>query len=181
MKKENKFPWQERAIEDIMETWGEQRDEWVTELSSDGEEVKQFRHRNGKQYFTETYREKDGVIDWPDGFEARLEGKTLEQQMECYVITESISMSKRAYREITSEEIKMKCTRLADCKEIQKLIVRGKQLVGVVFKGYWHTARLMPYQSVCTYYDSENNGAGYKEREDYAYLICLPDVDSMHK
>lgn len=183
MAKENKLPWQDRTIEDIMEAWGEQRDEWVTELVVDRDRnmVLEFRHSNGKTYFTEAYQEKDGAIEWPDGFEARLEGKTLEQQMKCYAITESIHMSRSSYGEITGDDVRTKCKRLADCEEIQRLIVRERQLVGVVFKGYWSAVRLMPYRRVCTYYASENDGAGYNEREDYAYLICLPDIDEMDK
>ena len=29
--------------------------------------------------------------------------------------------------------------------------------------------------SVCTFYDCENNGGGYKEREDYICLAAVPE------
>ena len=30
-------------------------------------------------------------------------------------------------------------------------------------------------ECVCTYYAEDNNGAGYKIREDYLYLVCVPE------
>ena len=39
-----------RSIEDIMEDYGEQRDEWQTTLSMKDGYVSQFRHSNGRDF-----------------------------------------------------------------------------------------------------------------------------------
>lgn len=164
-----------RTVADIMEDWGEQRDEWVTLVSVKDNIVRQFRHSNGNQYFTVEYKPEYGVVNFPDGFEKKLEGKSLEQQMEHYAISESRVMLKTAYGEITNEDVRKYCTRLSECKDVLKLIVRDRQLVGVVYKGYYGTGHLLPYNSICTYYACDNEGSGNNEREDYAYLLCVPE------
>ena len=54
-------------------------------------------------------------------------------------------------------------------------------LIGVRIKSAWNPygwgAVALPYREICTYYASDNNGSGSKDREDYAHLCCVtPEV-----
>jgi hypothetical protein len=157
-----------KNVNDVAENYSEQSD-----VQSKDDAVKEFLHSNGKKYPLTQYQEEFGEIKMPEGFEKLLEGKTLEEQMEHYAILERMNVAKSAYGEITSEMVTERGRKLCDCKEVEELIVKGETLVGVVFKGYWKIVYLLPCKSVLTYYASDNDGAGYNEREDYAFLVCL--------
>ena len=65
--------------------------------------------------------------------------------------------------------------KLQEVSDIQ-LIVKDDLLVGILLKD--HNNRLVPCfadEGVCTYYDQENNGAGYKTRTENVYLMCAPE------
>ncbi len=49
------------------------------------------------------YEEKFGEINFPAGFEEKLQGKTLEEQMECYRITDSMILSHTAYGKLDEQ------------------------------------------------------------------------------
>lgn len=121
------------------------------------------------------YEEEFGKIKFPEGFEQKLIGKTMEEQMECYRITESVSFTETACGEITSEELREKTYKLEEYSKCVGLIVKGDMLVGVLIKGwpFDREIKCLPYEGVCTYYASDNEGSGTNDREDYAYLICV--------
>lgn len=163
-----------RTVADIMEDYGEQRDEWQTLLVTDENGVKRFRHENGKDFFCEQYVQSDSdeeeyVIS--DEILKVLSGKTIEQQMAYYYVTESTTLSSRSYGEITREDLRENSVKLCDYNGVKTLIVKDRILIGARIEAYWGDGVLLPGRSVCTYYASDNNGSGYKEREDYTYLI----------
>lgn len=158
---------EKRTIEDIMEDYGEQKDEWVTYLSMNNGLVQQFRHSNGKTYFCKQI--EDCTLD--NKISDLLSGKTVEEQMSYYYVTESKRLYDTAYGEITKEQLSESAMALADYDGIIKLLLKEKILVGAVIKGYFGNGNLLLDRSVCTYYALDNEGSGTKEREDYAYLI----------
>ena len=156
-----------RTVADIMEDYGEQRDEWETLLCVKEGNVERFKHSNGKTYFceqTDEYPLDDIVL-------SKLQDKTIEQQMSYYYITEYRSLSETAYGEITKEHLSEKATNLSDYKGVLKLLLNGKFLVGALVEGYFKDGKLFLNNSVCTYYASDNEGSGTKDRSDYVYLI----------
>ena len=158
---------EKRTIADIMEDYGEQRDEWQTMLSKENGLVRRFRHGNGKDFFCEQL--EDYAVD--EKIAAILEGKTVEKQMDYYYVTESRRLYDTAYGEITKDRLSEKAVPLADYKGIKKLLLKGKLLVGAVIEGNYGDCNLLLDKCVCTYYACDNEGSGTKEREDYAYLI----------
>lgn len=113
---------------------------------------------------------------WNKDFLAALKGKSLEEQMEYYRIVKCKSYSKTAYGEITKSNMHKVGYALKDYKGLNALIVEDDVIIGVCIDGFaCHHALgtvAFPYQNICTYYASDNNGAGYNDREDYAHL-CL--------
>ncbi|MCD7812299.1 MAG: hypothetical protein LUG91_10760 [Ruminococcus sp.] len=160
-----------KSLDDIMEDYDDQQNEWETLLVKDENGVKRFRHKNGKDFFCEQYK--------PDGTEyvvnekiaEALSGKTIEQQMEHYYVTESRRLYSTAYGEITDDDLKKHSVKLCDYKGIQKLLLKGNILIGAKINSHFGTGILLPERCVCTYYACDNNGSGTKEREDYTYLI----------
>ncbi len=157
----------DRTIEDIMEDWGEQRDEWVTQISMSDGFVNQFLHSNGRTYFCQQH--PDYEVD--EKIREALQGKTVEEQMEYYYVTKSYRLYSTAYGEITKERLAERAVKLSEYEGVTELLLKENILIGAVVKGHWGNGDLLLNRCVCTYYASDNEGSGTKEREDYAYLI----------
>ena len=119
------------------------------------------------------YEESFGEICFPEGFEERLRGKTLEEQAKCYRTTDCSEYSVSDYKTRTSNGY---YTGLEYCPDIRALIVKDGILVGVMMvndDGRMETC--LPGERVCTYYADDNDGAGSKTRIDYTWLVCVPE------
>ncbi|MBP3372576.1 MAG: hypothetical protein J6L88_08645 [Clostridia bacterium] len=117
---------------------------------------------------------------WPEGFLDSLRGKSLEQQMACYRIVEEEHRSRTAYGKVTKENSHAFGYALEDYKDLNALIVDDGILIGVCIDAFAinyfsnpYGAPAFPYQDICTYYASDNNGSGSNDREDYAHLCCV--------
>lgn len=157
-----------RTTEDIMEDYGEQRDEWEPLLERKGGNVVRFKHRNGRTFFCTQYEAE--CDDIADALKKANAGQTIEEQMQNFYVTESIKLSKTAYGDITKEQLRRKAIKLSEYDGIVELILKGDILIGAVVKGHFGNDNLLLGQSVCTYYASDNEGSGCNEREDYIYL-----------
>lgn len=117
------------------------------------------------------------ALTWPEGFLEKLNGKPLEEQMEYYRVVTTSCYSRTAYGEITSSNQHEFGYALKDYPGLNALIVEDGVLIGVCINAFarskWWGAPAYPYQDICTYYASDNEGSGYKEREDYAHLCCV--------
>lgn len=160
-----------RTVADIMEDYGEQRDEWETLFVRDSSGVKRFRHQNGKDFFCEQYMPEDGEYIPKEEISETLSGKTIEEQMNFYYVTESARFYSTAYGDITDDDLRENAVKLCEYKGVKKLLLKGDILIGAVVDAFWGDGVLLPDKSVCTYYACDNEGSGTKEREDYAYLI----------
>lgn len=129
---------------------------------------------DGKEYSTEAYQELFGKISFPKGFEDKLREKDLAGQMDFYRITENSVLAGTAYGEAEKSGYFEYSTRLQDYSSLLRLIVKDGMIVGVRIKA-WPNEKvpLLPYGRVCTYYASDNEGSGTKDRTDYAWLICV--------
>lgn len=161
---------EERTLTDITEdTYS---NEWTTHFSAKNGVVEMFRDKDGHTFYTEQYKNEYGEVSFPEGFEKMLHGKTLEEQMDCFYIVKSSSYQTFSYGDLDKDKQLRKAIRLQDYPRIQKLIVKGRLLVGVRIQGWWASSVVLPFKCVCTYYGSDNEGSGTKECEEYAYLFC---------
>ncbi len=120
-----------------------------------------------------SYEPSFGEVNFPEGFAETLQGRTIEEQMACYRTTFSHRTTQTGWRERRFAGVS---ERLEKNSAVTALIVKNDLLVGVMMKD--HNGREVPCfadEGVCTYYACDNNGAGYKERIDNTYLICVSD------
>ena len=114
-------------------------------------------------------------IEYPADFKERLAGKTIEQQMKLFAVVENTEVSRSSYGEVDNTQVYSRAKRLTDLYEFRGLIVEDGIIEGIIVRGAWNREIPMgPYTTVCTYYASDNNGSGSKDREDTVTLICLP-------
>ncbi len=122
----------------------------------------------------EKYQSGSGEVNFPKGFEEKLKGKSIEEQMDFYRITESRQLARTSYGQVDKETVTKRCYKLTEYENVKGLVVRDGILVGVRMNGWWNGEKVvLPYQCVLTYYASDNEGSGTNDREDYAYLVCI--------
>lgn len=112
-----------------------------------------------------TYEESFGRIHWPDGFKEELEGKTIEEQLQCYGIS-TVYRNPMSYHIINEKAV---CRPLTE-NETRQIIVKDGLVVGIKYG----EKICLPYSLLFYDYDCDNNGAGYKESYTNYYLICVP-------
>ena len=123
------------------------------------------------------YEDWMGEIAFPEGFDEKLTGRSFEEQMACYRITESRTLARTSYGELERERVDKASYALEEYDDFRGLVVKDGLVVGVLLHA-WSSEKnegvpCLPYKRVCTYYASDNDGAGYNDRTDYAYLICV--------
>ncbi len=155
-----------RTIEDIMEDYGEQRDEWETLIESQDGNVVRFKHSNGRTYFCTQCTSCDDVIF---DLVKNNEDKTIERQMKNFCVIEISGSSETAHGDITKEQLKENAISLSEYDGVVELILKGDLLLGAVVKGCFGNADLLIGQSVCTCSASDNDG-GCKDSKKYVYL-----------
>ena len=133
------------------------------------------------------YQETFGPICWQEGYEQELAGKSAEEQWRCYAVTEYRALTKVPYREL-EQAIRESSVYTAGTMPVPErwyAVMKDGVMVGAgrdtyardEMTGQWEVAgqkTLLPYEGYVYETTSDNNGAGYKEREWYRYLICLP-------
>lgn len=120
------------------------------------------------------YEESFGEIHFPEGFAEKLRGKTLEEQMECYRITEITEISGYSYGEQGESRRREKIWSLAEYSGCRKLVVKDGLLVGVTLLAYDRRPRpCLPGQGVCTYFSCDDDGPGSTSRSDCVRLDCV--------
>lgn len=122
---------------------------------------------------TVDYEERFGAVRFPDGFEELLKGHTIEEQMEYFRTT---CVSKYSVTDWKERSFVGYALKIYNDRDVTGVIVKDGIIVGIMI--YDDDRREVPClaeESVCTYYASDNDGAGYKERIDYTYLICVTD------
>lgn len=120
------------------------------------------------------YEEKFGTIDFPEGFAEKLRSETLEEQMGYYRIASSAAFTRTSYGQVDSKRLMERTHALTEDEDCVGLVVKDGVLVGVLIRSHWgRETPCLPYQRVCTYYASDNEGSGTKDRVDYACLVCV--------
>jgi len=115
------------------------------------------------------YTQDMGRIRWPAGFEQELEGQTIARQLDCYGVMDW-AVGPLSYRLLN-------WSNRSDLEPLDRycgwdrIILRDGKVVGFVRNG----RTVLPYGVVASDYDSDNNGAGYKERTSHSYLVCVPE------
>lgn len=133
------------------------------------------------------YQASFGPVCWQEGYEQELAGLSVEAQWRCYAVTEYKTLTKVPYREL-EQAIRESSVYTAGTMPVPErwyAVMKDGVMVGAgrdayardEMTGQWEVSgqkTLLPYEGYVYETTSDNNGAGYKEREWYRYLICLP-------
>ncbi len=124
---------------------------------------------------TIAYEENFGEINFPEGFEEKLKDKTIEEQMSCYRISSSTEFTRTSYGQVNNRRLMERTCPLEQSGDCVALVAKDNcLLVGVLLNTFLGEEKVcLPYEGVCTYCASDNEGTGTKDREDYAYLVCV--------
>ncbi|MBO7171093.1 MAG: hypothetical protein J6W28_07960 [Clostridia bacterium] len=119
------------------------------------------------------YEEKMGKYTLPNGLKEMLSGLSLEEQMPYFFTSEYRTFENSGFSSRTDGG---DLTPLADSREVKALITDGGIIVGCMMRNeYGGEEVCFINQCVCTYSTEENNGAGYKYRDDYTYFVVTDD------
>jgi len=122
---------------------------------------------------TVNYEKAFGEYTLPEWLKKKLAGLPVDEQLRYFRTTEWISVSKTGWGTGTSEG---KCVNICDDSSVTAVIIDRDTVVGIMIKSYYgETKPCFIGKGVCTYSASDNNGAGYTEREDYTYLAAISE------
>ena len=124
--------------------------------------------------YSEEAIQKYFTVEYPAGFRQRLEGKSIEEQMKLFAVLENVSFSRSSYGSVDSERLYRRARPVDKLYEFHGVIVNEGLMEGIMIRAFGRIIPLMPFQTATTYYASDDNGSGSKDREDTATLICLP-------
>ena len=119
------------------------------------------------------YSEEMGAVKYPDGFLEKLEGLSIEEQKQFF----RLSYSDRWIHTGWSERESSGFIELDEYWRVKGIIIKEGYIAGVLVKDSWGELRpLLSERGFMVYFDSENNGAGYKETTEYVYLLCVDAI-----
>lgn len=122
-----------------------------------------------------SYEEKMGKYKLPEGLKEMLSGLSLEEQTSYFYTSEYRTFENSGFSSRTDGG---DLTPLADSREVKALITDDGIIVGCMMRNdYGGEEVCFINQCVCTYSTSENNGAGYKYRDDYTYFVVADKKD----
>lgn len=105
-------------------------------------------------------------IKWPEQYAAELEGLSPVEQLRYFYVTPDYARwTRKALDEGSFEWQNPFCLYTLPVQKVE-------MLDGKVAAVHHAGTRLALGESACIYSASDNNGAGYKEREDWATLVC---------
>lgn len=117
------------------------------------------------------YAPKMGEIKLPEGFDEKLKGKTLEEQIELFGVKTKTVMTTYSYGECDSSRTSEKESDFWGCSDVAGIIVKDDLIVGAVFDCFMDSVvYAFEEKYYCTYYVSDDDGVGSTNREDYVSL-----------
>lgn len=120
------------------------------------------------------YKTEFGQIIFPDGFEQKLSGRNLEEQMDCYRITIETTISEYSYGKLDSKDVMEETVKFEECDDFRGLVVKDGIIVGIILKSLFGEDKVcLPGQKMTTYWSSDDDGVGSTDRDDTCCLICV--------
>ena len=122
------------------------------------------------------YEAKMGEYTLPAGLKEKLFRLSLEEQMHFFGTSESRLFENTGY---TSRAEFSDVTPVEKSGEVAALLTHEGIIVGCLMED-WCGSQVVCFvnQCTCTYSTEENNGAGYKTRDDYTYFLALEEKHS---
>ena len=128
----------------------------------------------------EMYRQKHEKIIYPEGFRERLEGRSIEEQMNMFAAIERVNISKYSYGSLDKEDMRKWRKPLNNISDFRGLVVENGIIEGILVHTQYGIVPMGPGDTLVTYSASDEDGTGSTEREDTVTFICL-DADEEWK
>ena len=130
---------------------------------------------HNKEYIYEEYFEQYGIIEIPfDYLKNKLDNLSIEEQFDLYRLS-SNSINYKTFAGNDTSDYHSSCLKsgklLREDDSVKGIIVKEGIIVGIIYPDYGNRlCILLAGKGLCTYYTSDNNGAGYDEYEEHTYL-----------
>ena len=113
------------------------------------------------------------TYEMPEGLKDALRGKSLEEQLAYYRCTYNLRLAEKTGYDLPVHEEYADLIKPQDLPIFLGAVVDEGLVVGVKLKCTGSEESCLVGKSVCTYFASDNNGAGYKTYEKYLYLVSV--------
>lgn len=118
------------------------------------------------------YQDSFGRFEYPEDFEALIEGLPIGQQVRFFRLGNGLYTRKPLY-ERKKNEYDYSCF-LDEDKNVKSIIVKDGKIAGVMVSNvYGKIVPCMAERSYCIRDEQELDGSGYKSCTSYRYLICV--------
>ena len=119
------------------------------------------------------YESRFGEYKMPSELYEQLKGLSIEEQLNYFRMSKSSIYTNTFWSSRTQTG---NAHSVLDDENFRGVIVDKDIVVGVLIKDWCnYESSCLIDNCVCTYSSSDNNGAGYKERDDYTYFFAVPD------
>ena len=121
-----------------------------------------------------TYQVSFGKVEYPQGFEALIEGLPIGKQMRFFRLGSGLYTRTPLHKRRKNEYDYSCC--LDDDDDVKSIIVKDKKIAGIMVSNvYGKIVPCMVEKSYCIRDDEEPDGSGYKSFTLYRYLICVSE------
>ena len=122
------------------------------------------------------YEEKYGKYEFPEKLKQLLEGKTVEEQIKYFRTTEYWRIANKISFDMDINEYSEQHLKgILNNEYVEGVIVDNGVVIGLMVNGWYKELRTcFMNKSALIYSASDNNGAGYKEVEEYLYFVSVP-------
>lgn len=115
-----------------------------------------------------------GKLSYPEGFEEKLAGLSIEEQLNFFRIGNGV------YRRQPVEERRagkyMANIRVDSVSDTQAIIIKDGTVAGIMIKDcYGDVVACLPEHGFVSYDEDELDGSGYKNSKFFLYLICVSE------
>lgn len=115
-----------------------------------------------------------GKLTYPEGFEQKLEGLSIEEQINYFRIGNGIYRNEPIAKRRTSKY--MMNVRIDSVSDVKAAIIHKGKIAGIMVEDcYGGIVPCLPEQGFVFTDESEQDGSGYKNHTLYLYLICVSE------
>lgn len=121
------------------------------------------------------YTEEFGPVSYPEGFEACLEGLTIEEQLKYFRLGNGLYL-KKSFSERRKNSYDA-ADHIDQVSNVEAIVIKSGKIAGVKVydKQIKKEVICKPECSYCIRYAEELDGSGYKTFSLYNYLICVSE------
>ena len=163
----------EKSLDEIMQEYDEQKDEWETLLSMHNGSVERFMLiPGGRNFYCVQYDKDLQDLKLSEADINELKKETVSKQIGHYQISELTILSSSSYGDVVDEKRNERLISLSEYPNLKRIVLYNNVIVGaIVTDAFNKDAFLSVDNTILTYYASDNEGAGSKDCEVSVRLL----------